>query len=85
MPAIKVRFDVEHAGCPACAERVQGALASLATVDELTIDEESDTATVSISTAVSLDESTINAALAEASTGSGHEYRVKSGSWTEAL
>ena len=85
MGAIRVRFDVEHAGCPACAERVQEALASLATVEQLTIDEESDTATVSISTGAPLDVSTVNAALTDASTGSGHEYRVKSGSWTEAL
>lgn len=84
MGATTVRFDVEHAGCPACAERVEGALASLATVAQVTIDEESDTAAVSIITVTPIDQKTVNAALTHASAGSGHEYRVKADSWTEA-
>ena len=84
MGAITVRFEVEHAGCPSCAERVEGALTALATVEQITIDEESDTAAVSISTESPIDEDAVNAALAIASTGSGHEYRVKGKSWTES-
>jgi copper chaperone CopZ len=82
--ATTVRFDVDHAGCPTCAERVKGALASMATVAQVSIDEESDTATVSIITETPIDQTTVNAALTRASTGSGHEYRVKADSWTEA-
>ncbi len=84
MGAITVRFDVEHAGCPACAERVEGALALLATVEQVAIDESADTAAVSISTEAPIGESTVNAALARASAGSGHDYRVKSDSWRES-
>lgn len=57
----------------------------LATVDEISIDEDSDTASVSISTGAPIEENTVNAALTGASTGSGHEYRVKPHSWMEAL
>jgi cation transport ATPase len=82
--AITVRFDVEHAGCATCAERVQKALAPLATVEQITVDESSDTATVSISTEGPIEDSTVNAALTRASAGSGHDYRVKEDSWTVA-
>lgn len=81
MDATTLRFEVEQAGCSACAEHIKGALASLATVDEITIDEESDTATVSLSTRLPIDQSAVDAVLADASTGSGHDYRIKAGSW----
>lgn len=85
MGAITVRFDVEHAGCATCAERVQEALAALATVEQITVDEDSDTATVSISAETPIEESAVNAALTRASAGSGHEYRVREDSWTVAV
>ena len=74
-------FVVENAGCSSCAERVQAALAPLAAVQSVDVHEESDTATVTIAGNPRLAETAVNAALADASTGSGHQYRVQSGSW----
>jgi hypothetical protein len=85
MEATRRRFEVEHAGCSSCAERIRGALSPLATVDEITIDERADTATVSIIASESIERVAVDEALARASTGSGHQYRVKSGSWNEAV
>jgi copper chaperone CopZ len=75
----EVRFVVEHAGCDSCAARVREALEPLATVHEVTVDESADVAFVSLAAAVS--ERKVNEALREASTGSGHEYSVRPGSW----
>jgi copper chaperone CopZ len=76
----EVRFVVEHAGCDSCAARVRLALEPIATVGEVTVDESADVAFVSLaSPAVS--ERSVNEALHEASTGSGHEYSVRPGSW----
>jgi heavy-metal-associated domain-containing protein len=71
------RFVVEEAGCQTCAERVRSALAPLLTVDTISIDAASDTATVvaHADTPPSLD--VIDAALAGASAGSDHTYRVQ--------
>jgi cation transport ATPase len=79
------RFEVEHAGCPSCAERIQGALAPLGTVDEITIDETADTAAVSMRADKTVGEERINSALAAASAGAGHDYRVLAGSWAESI
>lgn len=76
-----VQFVVEGAGCESCAARVRQALAPLATVDDVRIDEQADVATVSLS-ATSIAEDDAVAALREASVGSGHDYRIKPGSWT---
>jgi copper chaperone CopZ len=75
-------FEVEQAGCASCAERIRDALAPLATVERITIDEEADTARVLIS-ADDIREAAVSEALARASVGSGHAYRVRDGSWRE--
>ena len=76
-----IRFDVEQAGCASCADRIKAALASAATVEQITIDEELDTATVFITARQPIDENAVNAVLALASAGAGHEYRIRPGSW----
>ena len=80
----QVVFEVEQAGCESCAARVRAALEPLGEVGEIAIDAEADAATVRARGA-GLSEEAVNAALAEASHGSGHTYRVRAGSWqTEA-
>lgn len=75
------RFEVEHAGCSACADRLRAALSPLGTVEEIAIDEDADRATVFIAAEEEISEGAVGAALSRASIGSGHEYRVKAGSW----
>ena len=72
-------FEVEHAGCESCADRVREALAPLGTVGEISVDEDADSATVRFASAAT--EADVNRALLEASHGSGHAYRVRPGSW----
>ena len=74
-------FEVEQAGCVSCAARVRGAIAPLAAVDGIEIDENSDTAAVRLAPGTDATEEDVNRALLEASHGSGHAYRVKPGSW----
>jgi copper chaperone CopZ len=81
METSTVVFEVEEAGCSSCAARVRDALAPLASVEAVEIDEAADMATVRVSPDGGLDESAVNGALAEASRGAGHAYRVKPGSW----
>jgi copper chaperone CopZ len=76
----EVTFDVEQAGCESCAARVRGALEPLAVVGDISIDAAADAATVR-ATGDELAEDLVNRALAEASHGSGHLYRVRPGSW----
>lgn len=76
----EVVFEVEQAGCESCAARVRAALEPLGEVGEIAIDEQADAATVRARGA-ELSEDAVNAALAGASHGSGHEYRVRAGSW----
>jgi copper chaperone CopZ len=73
----ELRLVVEHAGCDSCAERVRSALAGLLAIETIAVDEATDTATVigHAEQAPALD--AIDAALAEASHGSGHTYRVR--------
>jgi copper chaperone CopZ len=78
----EVVFEVEQAGCESCSARVRAALEPFGDVAEVTIDEEADSATVRA--AGSLDEAAVNEALAAASHGSGHVYRVRPGSWQAA-
>ena len=73
-------FEVEQAGCESCAARVRNALAPLAAVDAIEIDESADQATVRLGNAM-ITEADVNAALSAASHGSGHTYRVRPGSW----
>ena len=75
-----VRFVVDQAGCSSCAERVRNALADVATVYEIEIDQAADAALVSLS-ASSVSEESVNEALRKASVGVGHQYRVQPGSW----
>jgi copper chaperone CopZ len=81
MTEIVRSFTVEHAGCPSCADRVRTALSPLGDVEEITIDGEADSADVVLRTFDHLERTEIDAALAEASLGSGHAYRVADGSW----
>jgi copper chaperone CopZ len=76
-----VVFRVEEAGCSSCAARVREAITPLAAVESVEIDEAADMATVRVFPAGELLESAVNGALAEASHGAGHAYRVKPGSW----
>ena len=75
-------FEVEQAGCESCAARVHSALEPLGDVDEIIIDEEADSAAVRLVGRAG--EDTVNEALAAASEGSGHVYRVRPGSWRDA-
>jgi copper chaperone CopZ len=74
-------FVVENAGCSSCAERVRAVVEPLVAVRSVEIDEESDTAILTVAAAPRLAEQAVNAALADASAGSGHQYRVQPGSW----
>jgi hypothetical protein len=78
-------FEVEKAGCPSCAERVRDALSALGTVDEIIIDEREDRARIVLSALTELRDETVNEALARASRGSGHEYRILAGSWRDGI
>jgi hypothetical protein len=71
------RFVVEQAGCETCAERVKSALAPMLAVESVSIDETADTATVVARADTPLSLDAIDAALADASAGSGHTYRVR--------
>lgn len=76
-----VVFEVEQAGCGSCATRVRDALEPLGEVGAVHVDEQADCATVRLVPRASVAEDDVNAALVAASDGSGHEYRVKPGSW----
>ena len=73
-------FEVEQAGCESCSARVRAALEPLGEIGEITIDEQADAATVRARGAA-LSEDAVNTALAAASDGSGHVYRVHPGTW----
>ena len=81
----KVSFVVAEAGCESCAERVRAALAPLATVDSVVIDEKGDSATVVLELTNELRVQQVQDALARASAGAGHTYRVQSGSWSARI
>jgi hypothetical protein len=53
-------------------------------VQEIVIDAATDSADVTADATDAVSEAGINAALADASTGSGHTYRVAAGSWPAA-
>lgn len=79
--ATEVSFEVEQAGCPSCADRVREALEPLGAVGEIGIDEDADLASVRCSADGAISENSVNDALAAASDGAGHAYRVRPGSW----
>ncbi|NUT55252.1 MAG: hypothetical protein HOQ03_04630 [Thermoleophilia bacterium] len=74
-------FVVEEAGCESCAALVRESLEPLGTVESVEIDEAADVSRVVLSGAVT--EAEVGAALAEASEGVGHAYRVRPGSWSD--
>lgn len=74
-------FVVEQAGCESCAALVRDALEDVAAVDDVAVDEASDSATVRLRAGTSLSVDEVDRLLAEASAGTGHAYRVRPGSW----
>ena len=76
-----IHFLVEQAGCESCAQRVRSALADVLTIEEISVDEGADLAAVRAQAPPTLKPAAVDAALAEASRGSGHTYRVRPGSW----
>lgn len=78
---MQITFVVEEAGCDSCAALVRDALEPLGEVASVEIDEAADCASVRLVPARPLEEAEIAAALAEASEGTGHAYRVQPGSW----
>lgn len=76
---MRVIFDVEQAGCESCGKVIGAALSKVGTVESIVIDEDADTAKVVVSGPPSRD--AVDAALAEASAGAGHAYRVQADSW----
>ena len=76
-----IHFVVEQAGCESCAARVHAALADLLVIEEVTVDEGADAAAVRAHAPPGLEVATVDAALADASRGSGHTYRVSPSSW----
>ena len=75
----EVHFVVEEAGCESCAARIRGALEHVAPVVAIAIDESADAADVRLGGNASRDE--VATALAAASEGAGHTYRIREGSW----
>jgi copper chaperone CopZ len=82
---VVVRFAVENAGCSSCVKLVGEALSAIGDVELVELDEEADLASVSLDAATALSVEDVDTALARASEGSGHAYRVQPGSWTVAV
>jgi copper chaperone CopZ len=80
----RITFIVEEAGCPSCAARVRAALEPLAVVNEIEVDEQADSATVSLAANQAITERDVQRAMEAASDGAGHAYRVRAGSWKAA-
>jgi copper chaperone CopZ len=76
---VSVSFVVSEAGCESCAKLVRGALEPLGAVESIEVDEAADEATVRLAGDTTEDD--VNLALAGASAGVGHAYRVRPGSW----
>lgn len=74
-------FQVEQAGCESCATLVRDVLEEIALVDEITIDEAADLATVRLAPGAPLTEGDAGRLLEAASEGTGHAYAVAPGSW----
>ena len=80
---MKVAFDVEQAGCESCARLVSAALAPFGAVETLDVDEAADTASVVLAPGEEPDQVAVDTALAAASAGGGHLYRIRPGSWRD--
>ena len=81
MTGATVVFEVEEAGCSSCAQLVRDALEPLGTVLAVEVDEAVDRATVWLAGSGEVEEPEVARALASASDGAGHAYRVRPGSW----
>ncbi len=77
----EIEFLVEQAGCASCAAIVREALTPIADVQEIDVDEAADCAAVRVAFSPDLSQEAVSRALLSASTATGHEYRVKPGSW----
>jgi copper chaperone CopZ len=77
----EIVFEVEQGGCESCAARIREVLEDVAPVEEVTIDEAADRATVRMAPGAALSEDDAGRLLASASEGTGHAYRVVPGSW----
>jgi len=80
MVGVRIAFDVEQAGCESCGRLVRSALAPLGTVENLTIDEQADMASVVLEVTAEPEQSLIDEELANVSAGAGHLYQVRPGS-----
>ena len=69
---------------PSCAQRLRDALTPLGDVREIEVDEAEDVARVRAQVPASTSCDVIEQTLVAASAGSGHEYRVRRGSWQAA-
>lgn len=76
-----IRFEVEDAGCDSCAARVRGAIEPIAAVAQTAVDHDTELTTVQLAPGAAVSEDEIARALAEASEGTPHTYRVRPGSW----
>lgn len=77
----EVRFVIEQAGCSSCASLIRDALGTIADVEAIDIDEDADLAMVRLGQSSNASEQTVADVLEAVSRGSGHAYRVQSGSW----
>ena len=67
--------------CEAGAARVRGAIEPLATVAGMDVDHDADQTTVRLAPGTAVSEEDVEQALAAASEGTPHTYRVRPGSW----
>ena len=77
----EIEFIVQEAGCTSCAALVREALAPIAAVQAIEVDESADCASVRVASPGELRQEDVDRALLEASSSAGHDYRVKPGSW----
>lgn len=76
-----VRFDVEDAGCESCAARVRGAIEPLAEVAHVAVDHDTEITSIQLAPGAAVSEEDVERALAAASEGTPHTYKVRAGSW----
>jgi hypothetical protein len=79
---VAIEFLVENAGCVSCGQLVRGALAPVGAVEVLAIDEDADEAAIRLEPSGAVSAADVNRILEAASSDTGHEYRVRPGSWT---
>ncbi len=77
-----MEFTVQQAGCASCGALVRTTLSALGVVDELEVDEASDSASVRLASPRDVTVDEVDELLARASEDAGHDYRVTPGSWS---